>query len=209
MTTFLLIRHCLCDPVGRSIAGRSPGVHLNSAGRAQADALAARLATLPIAAIYSSPLERARETADPIATRLGLPVITAPGFSEIDFGDWTGRALEELRQVPAWEAFNSSRSRTRIPGGETMAEVLRRSLAEVERIRCGHVPEALVAVVSHGDVLRVLVAHSLGISLDLLDRFEVGPGSVSVLSVERQGSRLLLLNSTEGSLNDSVLRSAR
>jgi probable phosphoglycerate mutase len=197
MTTFLLIRHALCDPVGHSIAGRHPGVHLNSTGMRQARSLAERLAGLPLAALYSSPLERAVETAEPIGEILSLPVQTAEGVNEIDFGEWTGKSLAELDQVPAWRAFNSFRSGTRIPGGENMAEVLGRSLREMDRLRRLHGgSNSLVAVVSHGDVLRVLVAHTLGMAPDLMQRLELSPASVTLVDMDDQGARLLLLNST-------------
>jgi probable phosphomutase (TIGR03848 family) len=198
MTTFLLIRHAHCDPIGRSIAGRAPGVHLNAQGRAAATALGERLSSIAIKAVYSSPLERARETATPMALRLGLEVENAPGLLEVDFGHWTGRTLAELHGIPEWKAFNSFRSGTRIPGGENMAEVLARALQEIERIQRAHSASTdLVAVVSHGDVLRVLIAHYLGIPVDLFQRLEVSPASVSVLSLEPYGPRVLRLNSTE------------
>src|SRR3982751_391471 len=134
MTTFLLIRHALCDPVGRSIAGRAAGVSLNRRGLQQAEALAARLAELPIAAVYSSPLERALQTAGPIAKLKGLPLEQREGWNEIDFGEWTGKQLGELQAVPEWQNFNTYRSGTRIPGGETMQEVLARALDEVAEV---------------------------------------------------------------------------
>lgn len=197
MTVLLLIRHALCDPVGRSIAGRKPGIHLNPAGRSQAAALANRLAVLPISAIYSSPMERARETAEPVARRLGLKVQTEPGLDEIDFGEWTGRTLAELDVIPAWRAFNEERSTTRIPGGELIGEVLERALEACGRISRTHRnPGAVVALVSHGDVLRALIAHFAGISLDLMRRIELSPASLSVVSLGPY-PRLLLLNSTE------------
>jgi probable phosphomutase (TIGR03848 family) len=199
MTTFLLIRHALCDPVGRQIAGRMPGVHLNEVGREQARALADRLKGLSLDALYSSPLERALETAAPIAASHGIPVQPAPGLNEVDFGEWTGRTLLELDPLPAWQRFNRFRSGSRIPGGENMAEVLSRSLAEVERLTRLHSrSDAQVAVVSHGDVLRMLVVHALGMTADLLHRLELNPASVSLLQIEDYGPRVLLLNSTEG-----------
>ncbi|HZA94077.1 MAG TPA: histidine phosphatase family protein [Gemmatimonadales bacterium] len=198
MTTFLLIRHALCDPVGISIAGRTSGVHLNEAGRQQATALAGRLGGLPVAAIRSSPLERAMETAQPLAAALGLPVAQDAGLNEVDFGEWTGRTLIELDGLAEWRDFNERRSSTRIPGGETMAEVVSRSLATLEQVR--RTPELtgrLVALVSHGDVLRSLVAHCIGMSPDALHRIEIAPASVSILLSEDGNWRLLLLNSTE------------
>ena len=196
MTTFLLIRHAYCDPVGVAIAGRAPGVHLNDRGLAEADALGTRLSALRITAVYSSPLERSVETAAAIAREQHLRVETAPGLLEINFGEWTGKRLAELDQLPEWKTFNRYRSGTRIPGGETMAEVLVRALAEMTRIRAAH-PDAnsLVAVVSHGDVLRALIAHFLGIPSDLFQRIELSPASVSVLALEQYGPRLLLMNS--------------
>jgi broad specificity phosphatase PhoE len=198
VTTFLLIRHALCDPVGISIAGRTAGVHLNDAGRRQAAALAGRLGRLPIAAIRSSPLERAVETAEPLAAALNLHVIEDAGLNEVDFGEWTGRTLAELDGLPEWRDFNERRSSTRIPGGETIAEVVSRSLATLEQVRGS--PELtgrLVALVSHGDLLRSLVAHCIGMNPDALHRIEVAPASVSILLSEDGNWRLLLLNSTE------------
>jgi probable phosphomutase (TIGR03848 family) len=199
VTTFLLIRHALCDPVGKSIAGRTPGIHLNEAGRRQAAALAVRLSGLPVAAIRSSPLERAVETAEPLASALGLPVVQDEGLNELDFGDWTGRTLNELDALPAWRDFNERRSSTRIPGGETMAEVIRRSLATLEQLRRRHdLTRRLVAVVSHGDVLRSLVAHCIGMDPNRIHRLEIAPASVSILLSEEDNWRLLLLNSADG-----------
>jgi probable phosphomutase (TIGR03848 family) len=199
MTTFLLIRHALCDPVGRSIAGRQPGIHLNEEGRRQAERLAESLAGVSLTALYSSPLERARETAHVLATRQGLELSTLEGLQEVDFGDWTGKTLDELAPLSDWRAFNSFRSGTRIPGGENMAEVLARALRELERLRHRHSESgAMVGLVSHGDVLRVILAHALGVSFDFMHRLELSPASVSILEVEDHGPRVLLINSTDG-----------
>jgi probable phosphoglycerate mutase len=207
MTTFLLIRHALCEPVGRMIAGRMPAVSLNEAGRQQAKALADRLDGLSLDALYSSPLERALETAAPIGASHELPVQATAGFNEVDFGEWTGRTLAELDPLPAWQRFNRFRSGSRIPGGENMAEVLSRSLAELERLTKLHPQSnAQVAVVSHGDVLRMLVAHALGMATDFLHRLELSPASVSLLQVQDYGPRVLLLNSTEGWPAEVLLR---
>jgi probable phosphomutase (TIGR03848 family) len=197
MTTFLLIRHALCDPVGRSIAGRQPGIRLNRAGREQADGLAARLQSVPLHGIYTSPLERAVETGEAIAAAKGMQAQIAEAWNEIDFGEWTGRAISDLDELPEWRRFNRFRSNSTIPGGENMAEVLGRVLPELERLRRLHPdPAACVAVVSHGDVLRSLIAHVLGIPLDLFQRLEISPASVSVLELTDDGGRVLLLNSS-------------
>jgi broad specificity phosphatase PhoE len=196
MTTFLLIRHAHCDPVGHAIAGRSPGVHLSARGKTEADELGTRLASLPISGVYSSPLERALETADPVAQRQSLGVESRPGLVEIDFGDWTGKTLAELDRLIEWKAFNRFRSGARIPGGESMTEVLARALAELDQLRRAHAgAHDLVAVVSHGDVLRAVIAHFLGVPTDLSHRIELSPASVSVLALDGPGPRLLLLNS--------------
>jgi broad specificity phosphatase PhoE len=173
-------------------------VSLNPAGREQAETLASRLAGLPIAAVYSSPLERALQTAQPIAERRGLSVQQLEGLNEIDFGEWTGKTLAELKPVSQWQSFNSYRSGTRIPGGETMLEVLSRTLKEFERLQGLHPDGSLVAIVSHADVLRGVIAHFLGMPLDLLLRLELGPASVSMVELRSYGPRLLLLNSLAG-----------
>jgi probable phosphoglycerate mutase len=182
MTTFLLIRHALCDPVGRAIAGRSPGVHLNEAGRAQARALAERLAEVPLAAVYSSPLERALETAELIALPHRLIVRPALGLNEIDFGAWTGRTLTELQEIPEWHAFNASRGSVRIPGGETMTEVLGRGLFELDRLWSAHPHNGdVVALVSHGDVIRAVLTRIMGTRVEFLDKGNVSPASMNMV----------------------------
>ena len=193
MITLFLIRHGMCDPVGHAIAGRTPGVHLNEEGRRSAAALAETLAVYPILAVHSSPLERALETAQPLAARVGVPVELAPALTELNFGAWTGRTLEELRPLPGWRIWNEARGSARIPGGESMAEVLSRALEWVESAR--HRPqEGIVAAVTHGDVIRALLTHFLQMPVDRLLRLEVEPASVSVIRWEGDEPRLLALN---------------
>jgi probable phosphoglycerate mutase len=177
-TTILLIRHGHTDWIGRAIAGRAAGVHLNAEGRAQAERLPARLAALPIAAIYSSPLERTRETAAPVAAARGLEVHTCEAAIELDFGRWSGATFEALASDPGWQAFNSFRSLTRAPGGELMPEVQTRIVDAIDEIRARH-PGEVVAIFSHGDVIRAAVAYFLGMPLDLFQRIEIRPASVS------------------------------
>jgi probable phosphoglycerate mutase len=134
-------------------------------------------------------------------------VETAPGLVEIDFGEWTGKTIAELHQLADWKVFNSYRSGTRIPGGEIMAEVLSRALAELDRISQAHPgKDSLVALVSHGDVLRTLVGHFLGMPPDLFQRIEISPASVTVVALDSYGPRVLLVNSTAGWPDEIKLR---
>jgi broad specificity phosphatase PhoE len=196
--TALLVRHAACDHVGRRIAGRSPGVHLNAQGRAEAVVLARALGGLPITAVYSGPLERAWETAAPLAKRLGLPVLASPGLDELDFGDWTGRSLDSLAAEPVWRAFNEARDTTRIPGGELMGGAIGRAMEELVRFGREH-PDQVVAAVSHGDVIRGVLLHCLGMPLNQVHRLEVAPASVSVVCLYEPVPRVLAVNWTAGS----------
>jgi probable phosphoglycerate mutase len=196
MTTFLLIRHAETDDLGQALSGRRSGVGLNAAGRRQAEQLAARLAGEGIAAVYSGPLERVRETARPLAERLGLEVREAPELDEIDLGEWSGQSFEALNCRDDWRRFNSVRSCTRAPGGELMLEVQARGVGFLQRL-CGERPGAAVAVVSHADVIKAVLAYYLGLPLDLAQRLEVSPASVSVLALEEGGPRVLCVNSVE------------
>jgi ribonuclease H / adenosylcobalamin/alpha-ribazole phosphatase len=182
MTTILLVRHGMCDPVGRLIAGRMPGVRLNAQGLHQSRVLGRALAHLPIAAVYSSPLERALETAEPLARTLGMGVRRAPGLVELDFGEWTGRSLAELESDPRWTDWNERRATARIPDGESMAEVIARAAAWVDEIRRAHTGSLVVAF-SHGDVIRALLTHYLDRPIDQMLRLEVAPGSVSEIEI--------------------------
>ena len=193
MTQFYLIRHAATDTLGREIAGRSPGVHLNEPGRAQAARVAEALGTLPITHLYSSPLERCRETAQPLADRLKLPVTASEALTEVDFGDWTRKSLEELGRLDAWRQWNGFRSAAQIPNGESMVQVQSRIVAELERLRRLH-PKTPVAIFSHGDPIRAALTWYLGMPLDLLSRLEIFPASVCVLSVSDWEARIRALN---------------
>jgi broad specificity phosphatase PhoE len=197
LTTFLLVRHATSDTVGREIAGRRPGVHLNPAGRRQAERLADRVARVAraIDAIYTSPLERARETAAPLAERLGLAPRELIEVNEIDFGEWTGRTFAELQADPRWGAWNAFRSRWRAPGGETIVEVQARMVGAIAAL-CGRHPGREVVVVSHGDPLKTVLAHFAGAPLDFLPRIELSPASLSVLTITEDRARILGINDT-------------
>jgi probable phosphoglycerate mutase len=197
MTTVLLIRHASCEPVGRWLAGRRPGIHLDEAGRAQARALADELAKVEIAAIASSPLERAMETVAPLAERLSLPIMAEPDLLEIDFGEWTGCTLEALETDPRWRRFNEARSVSPIPGGESMLGVQARAVGCLERWR-RQSGDATIALCSHADLLRALIVHYLGMPLDFIHRIEIAPASVTTLDLWETGARVRTLGWTAG-----------
>jgi probable phosphoglycerate mutase len=197
MITLLLIRHAMCDPVGRLIAGRARGVHLNEEGRAQAARLAERLRGVTLDGVVSSPLERAVETAEPIARQAGLAVEAIEQLNEIDFGAWTGCTLTALDQLDDWRRFNVLRSVSRPLGGESMLDVQARAVRAVETLRKQH-PDGICAVVSHGDVIRSLVAHFAGIPLDLFQRLEISPASVSTVALGKQEIAIRVVNSMAG-----------
>jgi probable phosphomutase (TIGR03848 family) len=202
MTTFALIRHASHDLVGHTIVGRAPGIRLGPDGLHQAEALADRLDGSSIAALYSSPLERARDTAAPIAARLRLEVQVAEELNEIDFGEWTNRTLADLHDLEGWRWFNTFRSGSRIPGGEAMVEVQERMFRLLERL-CGVHHQQTVALISHGDVIKATLAHYLGVALDLFQRIEISPASVSIVRVERYGPEVVLIN---GCVEERLLR---
>ncbi|MFT8244344.1 histidine phosphatase family protein [Roseomonas sp. BN140053] len=196
-TTLFLVRHAAHDRVHDTLTGRTPGVSLGAAGRAQAEWLAERLGREAVEAVLCSPLERAHETAAPIAARLGLEAVVDPGLLEIDFGAWTGMRFDALATDAGWRHWNAARGSARPPAGrtpgESMAEAQRRALDAVERARAAHA-EAGVVLVSHADVIRAVLLAVLGMPLDAFHRIEVSPASVSVVSAWEGGARLLGLN---------------
>jgi probable phosphoglycerate mutase len=193
MTTFYLIRHATNDSIGVSIPGRTPGLGLNAEGRRQAERLATRLAGEPIRLIVSSPLERAVETAIPLARKLNLDIEISDGLQEVDFGDWSRQTLEQLNSVPAWNNWNSFRSGHRVPNGEMMVDVQARMVAELHRLRAEY-PNDGIAVFSHGDPIRSVLAYYMGIPLDLLQRIEVNPAGLSILAMDDYAPKILCLN---------------
>ena len=194
-TTVFLVRHGHTDWIGNRIAGRTPGAHLNDKGRAQAARLVDRMRHLPLGAIYSSPLERARETAAPLAKALGCEVRMCPEAVELDFGDWVGHSFTELAGDSRWHAFNSFRSLSRAPAGELMPEVQTRIVGAVARIRAAHPGEA-VAIFTHGDVIRAAVAYFAGVPLDLFLRLEIRPASISAVRFFDESLQILTVNDT-------------
>lgn len=182
MTTILLIRHAVNDYVktGR-LAGWTPGVHLNDEGRAQAAALGERLAAVPLDQLYASPLERTMETAE--AIRQHQPHLTIQqhaGFGEVRYGDWEGREIAALARRKMWGVVQEYPSRARFPNGETLRGVQHRVVDAVEELALAH-PRQVVAVVFHADLIKLTLAHYLGMHLDNFQRIVVSPASISTL----------------------------
>ncbi len=193
MTVFHLLRHGEHGLLGRVLAGRMPGVGLTERGRAEIAAVAERLAGEPIAAIYSSPLQRTRESAEIVAARLQLPIEFRDDVIELDFGEWTGSTFDSIRADPRWEAWRTQRSIAAIPGGESMRQVQRRAVDALLDINGRH-PHQTVVVVSHGDVIRSAVLFALGMPLDSYNSIEISQGGVSTIRIDAGGIRVLTLN---------------
>ena len=193
MTTFFLIRHAACGGLGQKLWGRTPGICLNEKGEMQAQRLAERFRNIKLDAIYSSPLERARQTADVVAQNTKLDVRTSAAANEINFGEWTGKTFDELSSDEQWRRFNSHRSMTMVPGGESFLEVQNRIVKEIEELAAQY-GKAHLAIVSHADVIRAAVAYFTATPIDMIERFEISPCSVSVVAVDEDTSTLLTVN---------------
>lgn len=190
---FLFVRHAAHDSLGTVLAGRMAGVRLSAAGRAQAEALARRMAGEQVAAVQASPRERAQATAVPIAAALGLGCETVEALDEIDFGEWTGRRLEDLENDWRWRAWNERRATAHAPGGEGMHQVQARLLAHLHKMLAVHPGHSLV-LVSHGDVIKAAVLHVVGASLDAIGSVEIDPASLTTIVLGDWGGKLAGLN---------------
>lgn len=199
MPTLLLIRHSENEYVKKGrLAGRLPGVYLNEKGRAQASAVAETIAQkmteAPVRAVYSSPLERTMETAEPIAKALGLEVIPREGLIETDFGEWQNKTLKGLRRLKLWRVVQHTPSMMRFPGGESFAEAQRRICQEIEALCQQHEPKDVIVCVTHADPIKLAVAYYIGMPLDTFQRLSVAPASLTALHIGETGSHLLNLN---------------
>lgn len=196
MTTVLLVRHGQTPTTGKVLPGRAKGLHLADDGRAQAETAASRIRELKrIDAVYSSPLERARETAAPIARACGLRTTTARGLLECDFGSWTGEKLKTLMKLPEWQTVQRSPSTFRFPGGESFTEMQTRMVTCLEALRTKH-PGGTIVCVSHADTIKAAVAHAIGTPLDLFQRIVISPASISTIAYTPGGPIVLAVNST-------------
>lgn len=191
--TLILVRHAAHVHLNRMLSGRAPGVPLSDAGRVQAARVAARVARLEPAAVLTSPVERAEETAIAIADQARVGLERAEALNEIDFGDWTGRPFAELAGDPDWDRWNRARETARPPSGESMAEAQARVVAHLAATAAAHDGERVV-MVSHADVIRAAVCDVLGLTLDAYWRFDVDPASMTTLAWEHWGGRLVRLN---------------
>lgn len=196
-TVVLLIRHAQTDAVGEWLAGRREDIPLNPVGRAQSERLRARLASTDLAAVYSSPMQRAIETAAPLARERGLRVVPHLDLMEIDFGDWTGERFDALDTDARWTRFNRVRSMATIPHGERAIDVQARIVRVLEEARLTH-PNATVAFVTHADVVRLAVLHVVGAPIDLIHRFEITPASITGLALGDDHPTLLYVNERDG-----------
>lgn len=201
-TTILLVRHGQTATTGKILPGRAPGLHLSEQGHAQALAVAARLAALTSrpTALYVSPLERARETAAPIARALKLRARLDKGLLECDFGEWTGQKLSTLSRKAQWRSVQHAPSSFRFPAGESFTEMQSRMWSTLERLASAHRRKTII-VVSHADPIKAAVTYAQGVPLDLFQRTVISTCSVSALVLSDHGSIVLSVNST-ASLND-------
>ena len=201
MTLVLLVRHGLTATTGKLLTGRTPGVVLDDRGRDQAAAVALRLAGIPLDAIVTSPLERCQETAQAIAAaRDGHPVaVTADeALTEVGYGDWTGQPLTQLAKEPLWQAVQAHPSSVRFPGpgGEAMAAMAHRAVSAIRDWNARLGPRAVYVVCSHGDVIKSVIADSLGLHLDLAQRVVVDPCSLTAIRYTPARPFVLKMNDT-------------
>jgi probable phosphoglycerate mutase len=188
------------------LSGRAPGIDLSEEGQRQADALAARLAPLPVTAVYASPIERTTQTAAAVAKRHGLEVQALPGVIEADYGEWTGQQLVELAKTDLWKVVQRTPSRAAFPGGESLAAMQARMIAAIDAVVVDH-PGELVVVVSHADPIKAAIAHYTGVHLDLFQRIVVSPASITAFEFGHHGVAMLKCNDT-GSLDELQLPKA-
>lgn len=195
MPLVLLIRHGENEYVKTNrLAGRQPGVHLNKKGRKQAKAVAKFLKGSAIKAVYTSPMERAQETAQPIAEALDLKPIIREGLLETDIGKWTGKKLKKLRKLKEWKIVQDAPSLLRFPGGESFAQTQHRIVLELEALCKKHEPNDIIVCVSHADPIKLAAAYYIGLGLDGFQHLLVSTASITAIHIGPMGSHLVTLN---------------
>jgi probable phosphomutase (TIGR03848 family) len=208
MATVILVRHGRTTANATGVlAGRLPGVRLDEVGQAQADRAGARIGSVPVAAIVSSPLERCRQTAKALLAVQGgtLTIASERGITECDYGDWQGRPLRELAKEKLWGVVQTQPSAAAFPGGESLASMQARAVAAIRRrdtdLEAAHGPDAVWVAVSHGDIIKSILADALGMHLDLFQRINVDPASVSIIRYTGTRPYVLATNTHEGDLS--------
>jgi probable phosphomutase (TIGR03848 family) len=193
-TLVLFVRHGQTPTTGKVLPGRAPGLHLSETGQSQAQAAAEALAKVPkIDAVYASPLERARETAAPIAAARNLRVKVEKGLLELDIGDWTGQELKKLRRTAEWRVVQRHPSGFRFPGGESFVDLQARIVGTIERLVAAHRGGTIVTV-SHADTIKAAVGHAMGAHLDMFQRISIAPCSITPVSYGETGPMVLAVN---------------
>jgi probable phosphoglycerate mutase len=201
-TLIIMVRHGKTPSTGKLLPGRAKGLHLSDTGIQEALVVAERLSKIKkVAAIYASPLERARETAAPIAKALKQKVIINKGLLECDFGDWTGEELAKLMKLPEWSNVQRAPSTFRFPKGESFTEMQTRMVSTLDDLRKKH-SGGVVICVSHADPIKAAVAHAMGTHIDLFQRIVISTCSVSAVSYSSFGPVVLTVNSTGGDLSE-------
>jgi probable phosphomutase (TIGR03848 family) len=193
MTILYLVRHGVTEHTGKVLSGWMPGIHLNPQGTEEAEAAAASLAGVKLRAIYSSPIERCFQTAELVARPHRLDIHLCDGLGEVRYGAWTNRSFKVLQRTKLWGRVQRWPSGARFPDGESLREVQARAIAAMEAICAEHSKHSVCAV-SHADVIRLVVAHYLGLHIDLFQRIIVGPGSITVLAVGEDGPKVVAVN---------------
>jgi probable phosphomutase (TIGR03848 family) len=194
MPTLLLIRHGDNDYLAKNrLPGHLPGIHLNKRGTAQASEICKSLKGMPIKAIYSSPLERALETANPLASALGLEIYIRPGLTDLDVGDWEGRSWKVLGRTKMWKVIQNNPSQFQFPGGESFSKAQERIVTALDAIASNHSDE-MIAIVFHADPIKLAVAHYLGLPLDNFQKLTANTGSISILNFNGSNTKLIALN---------------
>jgi probable phosphomutase (TIGR03848 family) len=216
MATVILLRHgrTSANATG-TLAGRTPGVHLDDVGRQQADRAAERLSVVPLAELVTSPLERCKETATAVASRQGATLRPASdkALTECDYGEWQGRKLRELARLALWKTVQTNPSAATFPGGESLSEMQARAVSAVRRrdaaVSAAHGADAVWLAVSHGDVIKSVLADALGMHLDLFQRISVDPAAISVIRYTEARPYVLASNTHEGDLSWLAPKPAR
>jgi probable phosphoglycerate mutase len=202
MATLLLVRHGLTSMTGPVLAGWTPGIHLNDRGKEQAAALGERLLEVPLAAIVTSPLERCQETAAAIAAGRDMAPTTDERLGECRYGDWTGQELKKLAKDPLWKVVQAHPSAAAFPGGEALRDTQSRAVDAVREHDAAVGDDATWLAVSHGDVIKAIVADALGVHLDMFQRIQIDPCSLTVIRYTTLRPFVVRLNDVGGSVAD-------